>query len=33
MESLLTTADNLEPYVTSSYKYVAPRKDEKANPF
>ena len=30
MESLLTIANNLEPW--PSYKYAAPKKDEKANP-
>ena len=30
MESPLTIADNLEPW--PSYKYAAPKKDEKANP-
>ena len=33
MESLLTVADNLELYVTSLYKYAAPKKHQKANPF
>ena len=30
MESLLTIADNLEPW--PPYKYAALKKDEKANP-